>query len=216
MEITLEEIRKKFGELPEDLQWAIVAAKVDDNIVEIGKNRGLNVAQMGQLSLETHAVMLGFTLLDKFEESVEGGLGLPKDKIRLIVSDVNEKILRNIRKNMMAESPQKPTEQRGETEDKIMKSAGIEITPATPIPDLSIPELNSGNREEILKKIERPELIQKEPAHPITEQKFAGAFKIPGTKTEYSAENVSNNNPPSPKATKEGDKNVDPYREIPE
>ena len=137
---------------------------------------------MGQLSLETHAVMLGFTPLDKFEESVEGGLGLPKDKIRLIVSDVNEKILRNIRKNMMAESPQKPTEQRGETEDKIMKSAGIEITPATPIPDLSIPELNSGNREEILKKIERPELIQKEPAHPITEQKFAGTFKIPGKK----------------------------------
>ena len=198
MEITLNEIQKKFETLPEELKWAIMAARVDDNIIEIGKNHGLNVEQMGQLSLETHAVMFGFTLLDKFEESVEGSLRLPKEKIKMIVSDVNERILRNIRKNMMSQSGQKP-EGKDEGGNKILKSAGIEITPGVPAATPTLPELNNGNRDEMLTKIERPELID---PHPISTQKLAGSFQIPAIKTDHSVDNLS--------------KNVDPYREIPE
>ena len=201
MEITLNEIQKKFETLPEELKWAIMAARVDDNIIEIGKNHGLNVEQMGQLSLETHAVMFGFTLLDKFEESVEGSLRLPKEKIKMIVSDVNERILRNIRKNMMSQSGQKP-EGKDEGGNKILKSAGIEITPGVPAAPPTLPELKNGNRDEMLKKIERPELIQKESTRPITEQKLSGSFQIPAVKTDHSVDNLS--------------KNVDPYREIPQ
>ena len=82
MEITLEEIQKKFESLPEDLKWAIMAANVDDNIIEISQTNGLNVEQMGQLSLETHMVMFGFTPLDKFEESIRNSLKLGDEKTR--------------------------------------------------------------------------------------------------------------------------------------
>ena len=95
MEITLEEIQKKFEGLPEDLKWAIIAANVDDKVIDIGQANGLNVEQMGQLSLETHMVMFGFTHPNKFAESVKASLGLPEEKIKVIVNAVNEKILKD-------------------------------------------------------------------------------------------------------------------------
>src|SRR5438105_1495225 len=102
MEITLEEIQKKFESLPEDIKWAIMAANVDDNIIDIGKAENLNVEQMGQLSLETHMVMLGFTHPDKFEASVRESMQLPDEKTRRIADVINEKILKEIRTKMKA------------------------------------------------------------------------------------------------------------------
>ncbi|MFZ3011600.1 MAG: hypothetical protein WA060_01200 [Minisyncoccia bacterium] len=125
MEISLEEIQKKFESLPEDLKWSIMAANVDDNIIEIGQKENLNVEQMGQLSLETHMVMFGFTHPDKFEESVRNSLKLPEEKIHTIVNDVNEKILKEIREKLIDSS--KIKEEENDTE--ILKSAGIEIVP---------------------------------------------------------------------------------------
>ena len=80
MQITLEEIQKKFDELPENLKWAIMSVNVDDVTIEIAKEVGLNIEQTGQLSLETNMVMLGFTPLDKFEESIKASLQLPDEK----------------------------------------------------------------------------------------------------------------------------------------
>ncbi len=100
--VTLEEIQKKFESLPEDLKWAIMAANVDDKIIEIGQKHGLLVEKMEQLSLETHAVMFGYTHPDKFEESVKASLGLPELKVKEIVEDVNEKILKDIRDKYMS------------------------------------------------------------------------------------------------------------------
>ncbi len=142
IEVTIEELQKKFESLPEDLRWAIMAANVDENITEIGKEFNLNVEQMGQLSLETHAVMFGYTHPDKFEESVKASMQLPDEKNKAIVNAVNEKILKNIREQLMAlsgvkkETPDQPTDNaesiamadRKDTE--ILKSAQIEIMPA--------------------------------------------------------------------------------------
>ena len=84
MEITIEEIQKMFEKLPEDLKWAIMAAKVDEKIMEIGKEQGLNIEQMGQLSLETHMVMFGVTHPDKFQESIQASMRLPEFKTKNI------------------------------------------------------------------------------------------------------------------------------------
>src|SRR3990167_3564163 len=116
MEITLEEIQKKFESLPEDLKWAVMAANVDENIIDIGQAQGLNVEQMGQLSLETHMVMFGFTHPDKFEESVKNRLNLPDEKIRAIVNVVNEKILKKIREKAIGSSSKEPTKTETPTE----------------------------------------------------------------------------------------------------
>jgi len=146
VEISIVDLQNKFDTLPENLRWAIMAADVDENITEIGRMFNLNVEQMGQLSLETHGVLYGYTHPDKFEESVKASMQLPDDKNKAIVNAVNDKILKNIREQLMAlteaksddvGSPDASTEafrdKETTKEDKkdteILGNAGIEIMP---------------------------------------------------------------------------------------
>lgn len=211
MEITLEEIQKKFESLPEDLKWAIMAANVDDNIIEIGQTQNLNVEQMGQLSLETHMVMFGFTHPDKFEESVKNSMKLGDEKTRAVVNAVNEKILKEIRTKMMALYDKTPAVSEAPTEEEnniqILNSAGIEILngktpPATIQPKEKLP---------IMEKLELPI----KPT--ILAQKLSGPVQTPVVKTEHTLENITKNSdtttPPQSNSKKY---EIDPYREKPE
>ena len=210
MEITLEEIQKKFESLPEDLKWAIMAANVDDNIIEISQTNGLNVEQMGQLSLETHMVMFGFTPLDKFEESIRNSLKLGDEKTRRLVTAINEKILKEIRGKMVESfgAEKKPegsikintvdssvpkkvtitseTEEENKKNTQVLNDAGIEIVP---------------------EKLELP--TTKETPSIIT-QKLSGFMQNTVVKTEHTIDNMTKSTPTSypPKA--------DPYRINPE
>jgi len=242
-EVTLEEIQKKFESLPEDLKWAIMAANVDEKITQIGQENGLNVVQMGQLSLETHMVMFGFTHPDKFEASVKGSLQLPDDKNKKIVNEINEKILKDIRENLM--SLYKNQEEK--KDDEILNSAGIEINKEENIKTsdrLTTGKGKADDREKMISEVENPETIAKEIQNEkimrsISTQKLSGSFQIPNTKTEYSLNNMSKNSktPDAPKdigvkvplgatikptsgATASTSPSfsikVDPYREMPE
>ena len=194
MEITLEEIQKKFESLPEDLKWAIMGANVDDKIIEIGQANNLNVAQMGQLSLETHMVMFGFVHPDKFEDSVKISLGLPEDKIKIIVNQVNEKILKEIREQVLSmykSGEEKEDENKHEEEDEIMKNAGIEI-----------------KRNGSIK------------TNTVVSNKLLDSVKIPVTHTNHSLTNItpsSNNTQTMPEVKKTSyETNKDPYRLSPD
>ncbi len=107
MEITTQQIQEKFGTLPETLQLAIIDAKVDEHIMEIGAQNKITIEQMGELSLATHMVILGFVMPDKFESLVQELLKLPKEKVQKLINEVNENIIKKIRGNMMAETAPK-------------------------------------------------------------------------------------------------------------
>lgn len=206
MQITLEEIQKKFESLPENVKWAIMGANVDDNIIEIGQQQGLNVEQMGQLSLEVHMEMFGFTPADKFEESVKNSLNLPSDKIKAIVEAVNEKILKKVRENMMAEenNPASDTEDTDEEENdkQILNSSGIEIL--------------DENKKEIMPPVEKLELKAKETEPPILAQKLTGFVKNEVKETEHALNNLTKMSAPVTSNEKPKIPSTDPYREIPE
>ncbi|MBU1727967.1 hypothetical protein KKA39_01500 [Patescibacteria group bacterium] len=223
MEITLEEIQKKFESLPEDLRWAIMAANVDEKITAMGKEHNLTVEQMGQLSLETHMVMFGFTHPNKFEESVKASLGFPEDKNKIIVNEINEKILKDIRERLMTLYG-KAEEKKNE---EIMTGAGIEIMPTEAKEQASTSQTVdtknlTENSDDMLKKIENPEIIAKEKrneeiARSISSQKLSGSFQVPSTKTEYSLPNTEKElkkNITEPVVGKAvGSPKIDPYRE---
>jgi hypothetical protein len=203
MEISLEEIQKKFEGLPENLKWAIMAVDIDEIIIEIGKTQGLNVEQMGQLSLETHAVIFGFTPTDKFQESLEASLKFPREKIEAIVTSVNEKILKEIRAKMVDgdKNGEKkegiPTENKKE-DNQILGAAGIEIVPEKL-------ELNTPKKE-------NPSILA---------QKLSGFSKNEVVKTEHTLENITKNSeipakPSLPEETQKSGYTVDPYRMRPE
>ncbi len=243
MEITIEEIQKKFDELPEDIKWAIIEADVENKIIEIGKKENLNVAQMGQLALELNAAMFGFYPLDKFADSAKASLQLSDDKMKAIVDDVNTLILKSIREKMRESRTETSTETKipintvktlvtdQQTQKEVLGSAGIEIiTSKEEIKQKT--EAPMEKREDMLEKVEKPELIgkeieiparteSKEPTPSIISSKLSGSFKMPAVKTEHSLQNITKTAAPAnaPRvATAASNKipTVDPYREIPE
>jgi hypothetical protein len=240
MEITLEEIQKKFESLPENLKWAIMAANVDDNLIEIGREQNLNVEQLGQLSLETHMEMFGFTHPDKFEESIKNSLKLPDKKIWAIVEAINEKILKGIRAKLgeknddEVEIPKPPV--KTDTVDSV--TSRQYITPQNTVEEKKNTQILSAHGIEIIP--EKLELNEKEKIHSILTQKLSSPVQIPSVKTEHSLENLTkvSSIPTIPKApipmapssvmgtikpTSSGASNLspsysiknDPYREIP-
>jgi len=203
MEITLEQIQKKFEGLPENLKWAIMGANVDDNIIDIGKEQGLNVEQLGQLSLETYMEMFGFTPPEKFEESVQKSMQLPPEKTHALVEAINEKIFKKIR------------EQLGETHEDVTKASSPETSATTDT------EEEKQKNEQVLKEHgieiipEKLELAGVPVKPSILEQKISTPVQMPIVKTEHSLENITKVNVPMPNTgfTKP---TIDPYREIPE
>lgn len=198
IEITIEEIQKKFESLPEELKWAIMKSEVDEKITELGKMNNLTVQQMGQLSLETHAVMFGITHPDKFEESVRLSLGFDNDKTKLLINAINEKILKEVREQVLMLHSKPKTENSTteildlKPEDPHTPNPQINLTPATP----EIKTEDQNNIDSILSK------------------KLSGAFKMGGATTEYSLNNISKQNElGGANNTKENNaKSVDPYR----
>ncbi len=227
MEITIEEIKKKFESLSEDLKWAIIGANVDEKIMEIGKENSLTVEQMGQLALETNMVMLGFIHPDQFEGSVKGSLGLPDEKIKILVNAVNEKILKEIREKIMELHNPKPEITDEETQETLPEE-NINQTEIEELP----PELGSGLKTTLEKELSNQDL-NKEIINSAINQKISGSFhSTQAPKTTYTLDPsgktpvvnstsspkispvipqkpISNPNPEPPKTT------IDPYRENP-
>ena len=207
MEISIEDIQKKFEELPEDLKWAIMGANIDEHIAEIAKKESLNIAQMGQLAFEVNAVMLGFYHPDKFEDAIKVSLNLPTDKIKNIVDDVNELIFKKVRGQLM-DLYAKPNIER-EGDEAIFKQAGIEMIKDK---EEKIENTASMNRNEMLNEVENPQTIVKE-APVFAADKLTGAVQLPMKKTEYSLSNITKE---SEKKDADYPKNTlpknDPYR----
>ena len=178
-EITVEEIQNKFESLPEDLKLAIVESNVDEKITEIGKDRGLNIEQMGELSLETHLVMLGYIHPDKFEESLKKRLNLSDELNKKVTADVNTKILKEIREKLMSET-------KVDKQNEALPPDTIqEVDKEEVIPDLKVPI------KQKIETIDAKEMENKKIMESISAQKLKGAFQIPNIKTEYSLKNVS-------------------------
>jgi len=176
-EITLEEIQSRFESLPEDLKWAIMATNIDEKLTEIGKNHGLNIDELGQLSLETHMVVLNYTSTDKFEESLKMRLDLPDEKNHNIVLEINEKILKDIKEHLISLSETK------EEENEIVPKLDEEkVVVEEPINSESL----TGNKEEKEREVENKKIMES-----ISSQKLSGAFQIPTVKTQYSLNNIS-------------------------
>jgi len=133
------------------------------------------------------------------------------------------------------------TEEITKKEDtSILQTAGIEITPTNfPIAkgeakegviDISEHEASKENREDMLKNVEKPEMIINKPIEMekpkiltnIFPSKLAGSFKLPTEKTEYKLNNLTkgvdkvSSMIATPHEEKGGLPKSDPYRELPE
>ena len=189
MEVTINEIKRKFDELPEELRWAIVESNVDQKIVDIGQEHDLNVAQMGQLSLETQMVMYGFLHPEKFEDSLNASLGVPAQKVRNIVEAVNSRVLKKLREKIMNLHGSRPVQ-----EEKPLPQEEPEIEEGQELGEIDLMEEINRGKEEQKKKI-----IQS-----IANQKLTDITPSEKVDTEYSLGNIKSN--------KKERRTIDPYR----
>ncbi len=205
MELSIEDIKNKFEKLPEDLKWAIMSAKIDEKVVAIGQNFGLNIRQMGQLSLEIHAVMLGYTHPDDFENSILKSLNLGEEKTKLLANSVYEKIIKDVRERLI--------EYRGgvkPTKDIVEKTLPKEIFEKKEEPQKGIisPEIKTEEKKEEIQNIIEED---KKVINSIISNKLQENIKSVKTETDHSnTNNMAVNQPETPI------KKIDPYREIPE
>ncbi len=219
-EETKKIIKERFDALPKNIQDTILSTNYQEALIEFGKKYQLNVEQLGILERETTLVMMGLTSLKDFEVELTRELNIDKVKGNQIVNDINEKVFLKVRESLKTINT--PNEENSPTPvgmttpqnngSQILNSAGIKIipnTPATPSMQMQAEklELPTESREDMLKKIEKPEMI-----HPILEQKLSGSVQTGVAQTEHTLNNLTPNSNVSPAMPKK----VDPYREIPE
>lgn len=99
-ENTLEQIKARLAELPEDVRAAITSADLGKKIQEVGARQGLHVDQMADLEDEVSLTMLGFSPLDGFEKRLESSLKLNPDAARKLAEDIGGNIFGPIRESI--------------------------------------------------------------------------------------------------------------------
>jgi hypothetical protein len=198
MQITLKEIQQKFEELPENLKWAIMTTNIDEHITIIGQRHGLNLEQLGQLSLETHMVVLGYTTPNNFENSLKESLDLPDEKNKEIIDEINEEILGKIRENL-----------RSLDENKNEESSDLK---QEELPENSESDYKKDTYEDKEKIGESKKIMES-----IAFKKLSNSFNSPVKKTEHSLDNISKKEEKDKLTANQDTKIIDdPYRMKPE
>ena len=100
MEDTVVTLKKRFGELPKDVQKAILSVDTSAAFMRITTKHALSIDQAGKLENETTFVMLGFEHPTDFTKNLQKSLGLSEEKIRDIAQDINEQIFRPIKDSL--------------------------------------------------------------------------------------------------------------------
>ena len=213
-------IEKARNELSAETRQAIDAVPWKITILEMRTKKGYTFEQLGDLELETELLLCGLLGGKDYPKELEKRMKIPRAEVDVLINEMNELVFKKIREELV-----KNIEKRDKIptpipvkikmdENEVLKRAGIEINKTL---EIMPPEKKVEQREDILKKVENPNLIV---PHPILAQKLSGSFQTPTVKTEYSLSNISKTLDSAGSKTAIDLKNntlkVDPYREIPQ
>ncbi len=209
-------IEKAKANLPEETRRAIEAVDWRRALLDIRVKKGFTLEKMEDLELETELMLCGLLNPADYQKQIREKMGISPGEAEEIVNEMNERVFKKIRMEFMKilelRKVSAPPSAKGEAGEgvkdaSILKSAGIEIMPAEITPPKPSPYQGEGQgevetRDEMLKDVERPELIKKTEIEKflpeITSSKLAGTFKIPSITTEYSLGNMTKGGETSP------------------
>ncbi len=189
-------IEKAKAALPAETQAAINAVNWRDVVLGMKTKKGYSLEQLEDLELETELLLCGLASPDNYPKELETKMKIPMAKVDELVNEMNELVFKKIREELVKTMERtkvfenKPEEIKKDKE--ILKGVGIEIT--TPSPLLNKEGEVTESRNDMLAKIEKPEIINK----------LSASFQMPIVKTEYTLGSLSKQNTPVLKA--------DPYR----
>ena len=212
MDTTIDLLKIKIDKaketLSEESRRAIDGVDWKTTILSMRTEKGYSYTQLEDLETETELLLCGLINPEDYPKELEKRMGIPRAQVDELVNEMNEKVFKKIREELI-----KNIERKKISEDK-----------QTGEPKNSENHLES--REELLEKIENPDLsVQKELSAPpantdkpkevvpssILSKKLSGSFQIPTVETEHSLSNMTKNSEEEKTKLK-----IDPYREIPQ
>ena len=176
MELTPEQLRKKYLELPEDLREAIFSIDSATVIQQIGKKHNLTVYQLGQLANDVGLVMLGLLPPREFIPRLQKDIEIDAEKARGIAKEVNEKIFAKIRESL--KKVYKIGEESGKEEGRVETS---------PIKDVS------GQKVPGIKEAPAAENSPSQPS--VAPTGSLGEVKVSSESVSEGVENLNQKNP---------------------
>lgn len=114
MDTTKDNLYKKIKGLPQDIQDVYFSDDFSQKILDTGKKYGLAIDKIGILGDEIRNVMLGIIQTADFIKNISDGLGVDKEKARMIAEDVNQQIFQPVKASLrkvhgLPEEPGTPT-----------------------------------------------------------------------------------------------------------
>ena len=233
-------------ELPLETINAINAVDWRAAILGLRTKKGYNFEQLGDLELETELLLCGLLSPKDYPRELENRMGISRANANELMNEMNNLVFKKIREELIKNTERKKIfaskkaaeAEENRTNTNVLNQAGIEIEKEIP-PEVASENIPVNiNREDILKKIENPELIPipvpikaktevKKEANPLMAQKLSSSFQVGVIKTEHSLENITKTNnlvvglpsdgrPSDSSTTKNKIPNIDLYRELPE
>lgn len=101
-ELNYNQIREIYLKLPKDLKDAFFSVDIAEKLQAIGKARGLDIEQTGELSGEVGLVILGVTNPSDFVGHLAERLDVSKEEAEKVAADVNAQILAPIRESLQS------------------------------------------------------------------------------------------------------------------
>ncbi len=225
----------KFASLPANVLEAVKNSNYQDELYKISEDNDLSIEQMGLLEEAIAESFLGQIQPNDFGKTIKSRLNLADEKVNLLVNQINEKILKEIRKKIMGDSGattkiESPLE-INKVEKDVMQNAGFTLSPQT---ENKIRDFNANDYKESYMKnagiaVEKIKVIEPKKEMPanngdvmqkagikivdapkntnIFSSKLNTDVKIEAKETDHSFKNLSNQNNSAININK-----ADPYR----
>ncbi len=183
----VQKLDPRFNKLPDNIQNVVEKSDYQTILYGIAQAHKLSITQMGTLDAVTTDLMVGTIHPDEFKGALLKSLSLSEEETTSLVNEINEKVFKKIRSQMMGINNPKPkapeTAQPSKGDLETLKSHGIEIV---------------------------SDKLEIEAPHPILQQKLSAPVQATSVKTDYT---IKPKDTPKPATYKPGE---DPYRVVPE
>lgn len=129
-----QKLDKRFEKLPQDIENIVEKSNYQTTLYAVAKEHNLTVIQMEALEKAVANLITGTIPPDEFENYLQKNLDLPREVVGEIVNEINEKIFKKIREELVKNTERQKIiakdEEDAADDIKILNAAGIEIVPS--------------------------------------------------------------------------------------
>jgi hypothetical protein len=192
-DLVTQEIDPRFEKLPQRIKDIISSSNYGPKLYVLGKENNLTISQITNLEGLVTDTILGTIPPESFEGKARDIVGLPEEKLQLLVAEINDKILREVR-NQVLGLENKPVidTQKQDTSPLEKKVEELEHV-ALEKPEIGEDKPTAQAPQTTEQKDTPPTSTTRASVDSIVLKKLAGSVRSGGSITQYSLEGTTKN-----------------------